>query len=207
MLKKIWCFIIVIMIAGCATNQKSWEEVRQINTQSEYRDFINRNSNSSHIEEARAQWSLLTEQQEKNDYDRAIAENTYEAYESFLEKHNSRSYFSQITHRDGKYEDDVRSRMEMVKDDYYERLKARRCADSSLTKTFPKWLKKKDPNEPQRGDLITMGKGIRLAGYHFMSDDPEIRVEVRSGYWIYYDGRGVIKGPDGIRVLVGYDCN
>lgn len=186
--------------------------MRRIDTIQEYRKFIKENPNNPHIQEAISKLTFHAAEEERKDYESAVAANTYEAYQSHLEKYNSRvslvdprSIHKKI-YQYGKYESDVQSKMEIAKAEYSARLEAGRCSDDSLTDLFPDWLKKKDPNEPQRGDLMIMEGDVNLGGHRFISDEPKIKVEKRSGYWIYWSGRGVIKGPDGIKVRVGYNC-
>jgi hypothetical protein len=84
-----------------------------------------------------------------------------------------------------------------------------RCLDSSLIKTFPAWLKKGQPTDPQIGPRHIIGDTdnfTNFMGYKLMSDDPKLFIEAREDYLIHLGGCGIIIGRDGTKVLVGYEC-
>ena len=89
-----------------------------------------------------------------------------------------------------------------------------RCSDPNLSRKFTTSLRKGELNDQQFGARWTLSSGVvggpplKTGGYKMVCDDPlfPIQIEWRLGYIIYLGGKGVIVGPDGISVLVGYKC-
>jgi hypothetical protein len=183
-----WFFIpaLVLGLAGCSTTRIDWEMATSINTSQAYQDFLKKHPDSEFSEQAQAKLEPLV-------YQKTVDENTAKGFSSYL-----------VKCAQGAHVNDVR-----------ERLKNVRCQDPDITKEFPSWLKKGQLSAPERRASWLLDKsfiGVSPSnigrGFKATGDDPLYPLELGwgAGHLIYYEGRGVIVGPDGTKVLVGYDC-
>jgi len=181
-------FIVLIMLsAGCSTTKIDWEEACTMDTPKAYQAYLNKHPDSPYAEEADLRI-------EKFYYQTAKDSGTVAGYASYLAKRPN-----------GFHTKEIRSKIKQL-----------RCQDSSLTKAFPSWLKRGQPSDPRRkGSWFLdntyigvppsdIGRGYKAAG-----DDPDSPLELDwgAGHLIYFAGKGVIVGPDGVSVLVGYTCH
>ena len=171
---------------GCTTTNVDWEEAHNINTSKSYQIFLQKHPDSEYSEQARVKLESLF-------YENAKEAGSISGYSSYLVKSPK-----------GSHAGIVRARIKEI-----------RCQDPTLMKTFPAWLKKGMPNDPQRSaswyladSYIGITPGDIGRGYKATGDDPDLPLELEwgAGYLIYFGGKGVIIGPDGKGVLLGYDC-
>jgi len=130
------------------------------------------------------------------EWEKAVAIDTQEAYQAFLK------HYPESAHTDELSQNMAEPANKQAGD-----LKQQRCADKTLQRTYPDWLRDIKPGEEQRGSRTYMGgRDVQLGGYEFISDEP-IGIEFRGRKnLVLLKGKGVIVSPDGNRVLVGYDC-
>jgi hypothetical protein len=183
-----WLLIpaLIAVLFGCSTTKIDWEMASGINTAKAYQEFLAKHPDSEYTQKAQVKLEPMI-------YQKALDEGTATVYSSYLMKLPQ-----------GEHTKEIRAKLQEV-----------RCQDPNIGKTFPEWLKKGKPNDPERraswlldNSFIgaapsNIGRGFRACG-----DDPESPLELGwgAGHLIYYDGRGVIVGPDGKQVLVGYTC-
>jgi hypothetical protein len=180
-------FIVVILVlTGCSTTNIDWEEACTIDTPKAYHAYLQKHPDSPYAEQAELKM-------EKFFYDSAKGSGTVAGYSSYLVKRPN-----------GTHAKEIRAK-----------IKEMRCQDTSLTKAFPTWLKKGQASDPKRhGSWFLDDSYIGISpsdigrGYKAAGDDPEYPLELEwgAGHLIYFAGRGVIIGPDGTNVLVGYTC-
>jgi hypothetical protein len=185
----IWISTIIIILAGisgCTTTNVDWEEARNINTLKSYQVFLQKHPNSEYSEQAQSRLETLI-------YENAKESGTITGYASYLVKCPRCSNAGTAR----------------------KKIKELRCQDTGLTRVFPSWLKKGKSTDPERSAswyLADSYIGIEPSdigrGYKATGDDPDYPLEFEwsAGCLIYYGGRGVIVGPDGKGVLLGYDC-
>jgi len=184
-----WAIIIVssIGLIGCTTTNIDWEEAHNIDTPKAYKDFLNKHPQCEYSEQARTRLETLY-------YERSLEEGTTKSYSEYLVK------FPQSEHAK-----DIRARLKEI-----------RCQDKGLISMFPPWLRQGDSSDPKRhaswllsDSYIGISPSDIGRNYKASGDDPEYPLELEwgAGHLIYFSGRGVIIGPDGKYVLVGYDCN
>ncbi len=185
-LKWILCIALVVAFAGCSTTNIDWEEACTIDTAKAYQAYLQKHPDSPYAEQAQIKL-------EKYYYENARDAGTVMGYSSYLVKRPH-----------GTHTREIRSK-----------IKEMRCQDKSLVKAFPSWLKKRQYSDPKRrGSWFLDHTYIGISpsdigrGYKAAGDDPDYPLELEwgAGHLIYYSGKGVIVGPDGISVLVGYSC-
>ncbi len=183
-----WNLILVILFAsmGCSTTNIDWEEARNIDTVKAYQYYLQKHPNSPFSEQAQIRLETFF-------YENAKEDGTVIGYSNYLAKN-----------RHGTHTENIRAK-----------LKAIRCQDHSFAKAFPSWLIKGQPSDPNRhaswfldNSYIGIPPSDIGRGYKAACDDPEYPLELEwgAGVLIYFSGRGVIVGHDGIQVLVGYSC-
>ncbi len=202
----------LIIFQGCAS---TWDQAQTSNTAKGYMEYLKQTPKAEHADVALSRIKDLSIEEEKAAFQKAVSENTISAYRSFVNyynfkllRHDPRMPYDMsvpdkgLIYRYGAFEEEAKARITALRSAY----KEKRCSDFALTSKFPYWLKQKDPNEPQRGDRITLESDLTLGPFDFVNDDPPITIEYRGNYIIYINGCGIIKGPDGTKVLVGYNC-
>jgi hypothetical protein len=178
--------IIVFGLIGCSTTKIDWEIANRVNTAKAYQEFLHKHPDSEFSKQAQAQLEPLI-------YQKAVDDNTAKGYSAYLMK------LPQGTHVK-----EVKMKLQEV-----------RCQDPEIIKEFPAWLRKGKAHEPERHSSWLLDKsfvGVPPSeigrGYKATADDPDYLLELGwgAGHLIYYEGKGVIAGPDGTQVLVGYGC-
>ena len=178
--------VIISALMGCSTTKIDWEMAHGTNTIKAYQEFLKKHPNSEFSEQARAKIEPLS-------YQKAIDTDTLNGYSSYL-----------MAYPQGAHVEELRAKIEEI-----------RCQDPNLTTKFPSWLKKGKHSDPEirprwfLGESYigvqpsSIGRGFKAAG-----DDPVFPIEIELGpdYLVYYGGRGIIVGSNGVNVLVGYDC-
>jgi hypothetical protein len=183
-----WNLILALLFVfmGCSTTNIDWEEARNVDTVKAYQKYLQRHPNSPFSEQA--QMKL-----EKFFYEGAKEDGTVIGYSNYL-----------VKNRHGTHMEDIRAKLTVL-----------RCQDPGFVKTFPSWLKKGQASDPKRraswfldNSYIGIPPSDIGRGYKAACDDPDYPLELEwgAGFLIYFSGRGVIIGPDGIQVLVGYSC-
>ena len=183
-----WTVIIMIFLGfmGCSTTKIDWEMAHGVNTVKAYQEFLKKHPDSEFSEQARVKLEPLS-------YQKAIDTGTLNGYAAYL-----------MEYPQGAHGDELRAKIEEI-----------RCQDLNLTTKFPSWLRKGKHSDPEvrprwfLGESYigvepsSIGRGFKAAG-----DDPAfpIEIELAPNYVVYYGGRGIIVGSDGVNVLVGYDC-
>lgn len=174
----------LLMCAGCSTTHVDWEETCAFNTPRAYQTYILKHPDSPYSEEARRKLDNIY-------YTQAMESATVAAYSQYLARSPQ-----------GAHAQELRTRIITM-----------RKQDRRLVRTFPSWLKKgvaSDPNRKSSWFLDTSYIGILPSdigrGYKAAGDDPEHPMELfwEGNHLIYFGGCGVIVGPDGLSVLVGY---
>jgi hypothetical protein len=177
---------LISLLFGCSTTKMDWEMARRINTTKAYQEFLAKHPDSEYTQQAQLKLEPMI-------YQQALDEGTAAIYSSYLMKLPQ-----------GEHVKEIRQKLREV-----------RCQDPNITKLFPEWLKQGKPNDPERraswlldNSFIgvtpsNIGRGFKASG-----DDPEYPLELGwgAGHLIYYSGHGIIVGPDGTRVAVGYTC-
>ena len=183
-----WNLILAILLVsmGCSTTNIDWEEARNVDTIKSYQHYLQKHPNSPFSEQAQIKLETFF-------YEMAKEDGTVIGYSKYLAKN-----------RHGTHTEDIRVR-----------LKAIRCQDTGFVKVFPSWLKKGLTSDPKRHSswflddtYIGISPSDIGRGYKAACDDPEYPLELQwgAGFLMYFSGRGVIVGPDGTQVLVGYSC-
>ena len=182
-----WVLIpaIAFSLIGCATTKIDWEIANRVNTPKAYKEFLEKHPDSEFSKQAEARMEPII-------YQKAVDEGKVGSFSSYLVK---------LPH--GAHITDARKKIQEA-----------RCLDPNIIQTFPSWLRKGKANEPERHASWLLDKSFIGAsgdigrGYKAIGDDPAYPLELGwgAGHLIYYDGKGVIVGPDGTQVLVGYDC-
>lgn len=177
---------VVAAFSGCSTTKIDWEEATTIDTPKAYITYLQKHPDSPYTEEAQLKL-------EKFYYESAKETGTVAGYSSYLVKRPNGTHIK-----------DARNRIRDM-----------RCHDSTLTQTFPPWITKGQPSDPMRkaswyldNSYIGVPPSDIGRGYKAAGDDPDYPLELgwTAGSLIYFSGRGVIAGPDGTLVLVGYTC-
>ena len=183
-----WAVVMILFfeLIGCTTTNVDWQEARNIDTPKAYKDFLNKHPQCEYSEQASMRLETLC-------YERSMEAGTTAGYSEYLVK------FSQSAHAK-----DIRTR-----------LKELRCNDKSFIRTFPSWLRLGQASDPKRhaswllsNSYIGIPPSDIGRNYRACGDDPDYPLELEwgAGHLIYFSGRGIIVGPDGKYVLVGYDC-
>jgi len=177
---------LISALFGCSTTKIDWEMTTSINTPKAYQEFLAKHPDSEYTQQAQLKLEPMI-------YQKALDEGTVAIYSSYLMKLPQ-----------GEHVKDIRAK-----------IKETRCQNPDIVKVFPEWLKQGKPNDPERraswllddsfvgAAPSNIGRGFKASG-----DDPDYPLELGwgAGHLIYYNGRGVIVGPDGTQVLVGYTC-
>jgi hypothetical protein len=183
-----WNLIVAILFVsiGCSTTNIDWEEASNVDTVKAYQKYLQKHPNSPYSDQAQIKLETFF-------YENAKADGTVIGYSKYLAKN-----------RYGTHTEDIRAK-----------LKAIRCQDPSFVKVFPSWLIKGQTSDPKRhaswflaNSYIGISPSDIGRGYKAACDDPEYPLELEwgAGFLMYFSGRGVIVGPDGTQVLVGYSC-
>jgi hypothetical protein len=183
-----WNLIAAILFVsmGCSTTNIDWEEASHVDTVKAYQQYLQKHPNSPYSEQAQIKLETYYYQNAKDD-------GTVIGYSNYLAKNSH-----------GTHTRDIRAK-----------LIAMRCQDTDFVKVFPSWLIKGQPSDPNRhaswfldNSYIGISPGDIGRGYKAACDDPEYPLELEwgVGHLILFSGRGVIVGPDGVKVLVGYPC-
>lgn len=189
-MKTIYILIIsvfVLCVSGCSTVHIDWDMATGINTIEAYDEFLKKHPDSEFTQQALAKVEPMR-------FQKALEDGSVRGFSVYLARYEH-----------GVYEREARSK-----------LKSLRCSDPSLLKQdMPDWLKKGDPSDPIHRTSWYLDKsyvGIQPSdigrGYKATCDDPDYPLDLawEPGHLVYFSGRGVIIGPDGRAVLVGYDC-
>lgn len=185
---NLWALLVIVSgILGCSTVHIDWDMATSINTIEAYDEFLRKHPDSEFTEQA-------LEKVEPMRFQKALEEGTVRGLSVYLARYER-----------GRYEKQARSR-----------LRSLRCADQSLMRDgMPAWLVKGDPSDPIHRTSWYLDRsyiGVQPSdigrGYKAACDDPDYPLDLawESGHLVYFGGRGVIVGPDGTAVLVGYDC-
>lgn len=191
LLNNLFLLILLIMINSLSYSQsnnkikKNWIIAKCENTIESYVEFIKSFPKSMFEDSANANLEIL-----------------------YLEKYNKDNNANEYALFLGRFPNSKHN--EVIR----EKIKNIRCSDPNLLKIFPTWLKLGKVSDSQVGARWNIGasylgsEGKIAYGYKVIADDPSdlISVEFRSGYLIYFGGKGIIIGLDNSRVLVGYSC-
>ncbi len=178
--------VLVSVLAGCSTTRIDWDLTNRINTPKAYEDFLAKHPDSEYTQQAQMKLEPMI-------YQKALDEGNVSVFSSYLMKLPQ-----------GEHVKEIRAR-----------LRETRCQDQNIAKVFPEWLKQGKPRDPERraswlldDSFIGVAPSSIGRGFKACGDDPDVPLELGwgAGYLIYYEGRGVIVGPDGTQVLVGYTC-
>lgn len=178
--------VLILGVAGCSTTRIDWDMARGIGTIEAYQEFLNKHPDSEFSAQAQQELEPLS-------YKKALDAGTAEAYSAYLVKFPRKAHAEEVRVR----------------------LRENRCQDPGMLRKFPSWIQRGDPADPQRrvswildNSYIGIRPGDIGRGYKATNDDPVSLLEMGwgPGHLIYYSGRGVIVGPDGTKVLVGYSC-
>lgn len=183
-----WIVIVLALaVSGCSTVQIDWDMATAINTIESYDEFLRKHPESEYARQA-------IEKVEPMRFQRVLEEGTVRSFTLYLVKYPR-----------GGHAREVRAR-----------LKETRCGDQVLARTdFPAWVHRGTPSDALHRTSWYLDRsyfGIPPSdigrGYKATCDDPDYPMDLAwgPGHLIYYGGRGVIVGPDGTAVLVGYDC-
>jgi len=187
MIRTIPTLLLAACIAGCSTVHIDWDTANALNTIEGYEEFLQKHPDSEFTEEA-------LQRVEPMRYQKAMDEGTTKGLTLYL-----------LRYPNGRYASVVRSR-----------IKDLRCQDPALRKKdYPSWLRIGSASDRLHRsswyldrsyvgkDPANIGRGFR-ASY----DDPAFPLDLAwdKDHLVYFGGRGVIVGPDGTAVLVGYDC-
>ncbi|HPR54541.1 MAG TPA: hypothetical protein PLV84_05375 [Deltaproteobacteria bacterium] len=180
-------FVSFLGISGCSTVHIDWDMATSINTIEAYDEFLRKHPDSEFTAQA-------LKKVEPMRYQKALDLGTSTGFSTYLLKYPK-----------GVYAKKVRSKLRSI-----------RCADPDLAREeVPSWLKMGDAADPLHRTSWYLDKSyIGVApsdigrGYKAACDDPDYPLDLawEPGVIVYFSGRGVIVGPDGTTVLVGYEC-
>jgi len=180
-------FVLSLGLSGCSTVHIDWDMATGINTIEAYDEFLMKHPDSEFTEQALAKVEPMR-------FQKALEEGTVRGFSVYLARYDN-----------GVYEKEARAK-----------LKTLRCSDPKLLKKdLPSWLKKGDPSDPLHRTSWYLDRsyiGVPPSdigrGYKATCDDPDYPMDLawEPGHLVYFSGRGVIVGPDGTAVLVGYNC-
>ena len=175
---------LTLFVAGCATMEGEWEKAEMTNTVSSYRNFIKSYPTSSKTNEAKTKVEELR-------WKYAEQEDSFKALEQFLNDYP-----------DSKFSMMAKERLNSLP----KRLLEKRCSDTSLTRTFPEWIKSGNIDDEIKGSRLWVSdRELSLSGMHFIKDSSKMAFEVRRGFIVLLEGKGIIS-KQGTSVLVGYVC-
>jgi hypothetical protein len=178
---------LVSIAFGCTTVNIDWEMANSIDTVDAYEEFLQKHPDSPYTEEAMKRVEPMR-------LKRAFEDGTTRALTAYL-----------VRYPDSTHVHAVRAR-----------LKELRCSDTSLKKkAYPSWLRVAPPDDPLHRSSWYLDRsylGIQPGsigrGFKATCDDPLFPFDLAwdKDRLVYFGGRGVIVGPDGTPVLLGYDC-
>ncbi|MCU0577594.1 MAG: hypothetical protein MUD15_12355 [Desulfobacterota bacterium] len=183
------CFVFIFSlgIAGCSTVHIDWDMATAINTMESYDEFLKKHPDTEFTQQALAKVEPMR-------FQKAVEEGSAKGFSAYLARYPQ-----------GSYAREIRSR-----------LKTLRCSDKTLLRNDPPpWMKKGNTSDPLHRTSWYLDKsymGVAPSeigrGYKATCDDPDYPMDLawEPGHLVYFGGRGVIVGPDGTPVLVGYDC-
>ncbi len=180
-------FVCMLVLAGCSTVNMDWEKALSINTLEAYDEFLRKYPDSEYTQQALQKVEPMRFQKAKED-------GTTRGYSLYL-----------MRYPDGSSARKARAQ-----------LKALRCADRTLVKEgSPAWLRRGDDSHPLRRTSFYLDNsyiGVEPSdigrGYKACCDDPDFPLDLmwEQDHLVYFGGKGVIVGPDGTQMLMGYDC-
>ncbi|HOJ14921.1 MAG TPA: hypothetical protein PLS81_02770 [Deltaproteobacteria bacterium] len=179
--------LFAVLATGCSTVNIDWDMANSINTIEAYEEFLAKHPDSVYTDEALRRVEPMR-------FKKAMEDGSPRALTAYL-----------VRYPDGRHVAAVRAR-----------LKELRCADTGLKKKdYPSWLRvapAKDELHKSSWYLDKSYFGINPAsigrGFRASCDDPQAPLDLAwdKDRLVYFGGKGVIVGPDGTAVLVGYDC-
>jgi len=194
------CVILSLFLFGCATMEREWSKAKRTNTINDYREFISKYPDSPMISEAKGRIEELRIEAkirlEKQRFYSAEQKNKLSTWAKFLREYP-----------EGKFFMEAKAKM----DSLAAKIQKERCSDPYFIKIYPKWLKSGKLDDAPKGKRFALFReeGFILgARYGFISDGPKMVLELRKGYIVHLEGKGVIRNVrQGVDVLVGYDCD
>ncbi len=88
--------VAVVVIAGCDTRQRDWEEARQADSLSAYQEFLEQYPDGEHTEAARQR---IVEIREQDAWETARDRDTIEAYQTFVDDYPDSTHAAQAISR------------------------------------------------------------------------------------------------------------
>ena len=116
-------FVFQAALAGCAAERaERWRAAQAQNTVQAYRQFISDNPRSEFAEEARSRLRTIYADEERTAYEKAVGEDTVEAYKGFLDRYGGErvlgmadpANISLTIHRYGTFRKDVEGRLKVA---------------------------------------------------------------------------------------------
>lgn len=179
--------VLAALLHGCSTVRLDWDTANAINTVEAYEEFLLKHPDSEFTAEAMKRVEPMR-------YQRALDEGSVKGLAQYL-----------VHYPNGRYAAAIRAR-----------IKELRCSDPDLRKkNYPSWLAVRQTTDPLHRsswylDRSYVGRDPQNIGRGFKAtcDDPEYPLDLAwdKDILAYFGGKGVIVGPDGVPVLVGYDC-